>query len=656
MAEIKTIIIDVDSKKATKEVESLEKSVDGLNSALDETKKSEGNIEGVGEGAKKSSKGVKFLSKGFKGLGVAMKAAGIGLIISALLGLKEVFSQNQKVVDVFSTAFETFSIVANQVVTAVINVYEAIAKSSENFDALGTIMGNIVTMALTPFKLSFYGIKLGLQVAQLAWEKSFFGSGDTSTINKLNEAINETKDNLKEVAVSHKEAAISIIKNAGEAIGEVANIGKIAGEELGKVSVKAAFETAKANVQLKNSAEIAAAQQSRLVEQYDRQAEQLRQVRDEERNTVAERKEANDKLLEVLAEQESAMLKQADLQVAAAQSELNKNNTIEAQVALIDALANKEGVLAQVEGLRSEQKANDLALDREQIELTNSKGESESRLSIERKRFNAEQIEDELLRLEALKEIDLLEAEQETIRLEAIVENANAETQAKIDAQIALDEFTELSRQTNLTRNTEITEAEAALEEKKTASRKKSLDDLITIGGAESKFGKAMLIAKQLILARELIMDIQGTISAATAARNKSAVKASEAGVDIATGASKAVSAFAPPFNIPIILGYAAQAVGIVSAIKGAMSKSKAATSKFGAAGGGGGGSVSAPSVPSAPSLPPSFNIVGASDTNQLADAVAGQSQAPIQTYVVANDVTTAQSLQNNIVEGATIG
>ena len=636
MAEIKTIIIDVDSKKATKEVEGLEKSVDGLNSALDETKKSEGNIEGVGEGAKKSSKGVKFLSKGFKGLGGAMKAAGIGLIISALLGLKEVFSQNQKVVDVFSTAFETFSIVANQVVTAVINVYEAIAKSSENFDALGTIMGNIVTMALTPFKLSFYGIKLGLQVAQLAWEKSFFGSGDTSTINKLNEAINETKDNLKEVAVSHKEAAISIIKNAGEAIGEVANIGKIAGEELGKVSVKAAFETAKANVQLKNSAEIAAAQQSRLVEQYDRQAEQLRQVRDEERNTVAERKEANDKLLEVLAEQESAMLKQADLQVAAAQSELNKNNTIEAQVALIDALANKEGVLAQVEGLRSEQKANDLALDREQIELTNSKGESESRLSIERKRFNAEQIEDELLRLEALKEIDLLEAEQETIRLEAIVENANAETQAKIDAQIALDEFLEQSRQTGITRDTEITVAKDKIaaenskneikwseltQEEKLKIISKGFSDLSSILGEESAAGKAAAIAGATI----------DTFSSAT-------------------------SSFNSLSGIPIIgpaLGAAAAGAAIAS---GLATVKKIASTKVPGGGGGGGGSVSAPSVPSAPSLPPSFNIVGASDTNQLADAVAGQSQAPIQTYVVANDVTTAQSLQNNIVEGATIG
>mgnify|MGYP003651010849 FL=1 len=72
----------------------------------------------------------------------------------------------------------------------------------------------------------------------------------------------------------------------------------------------------------------------------------------------------------------------------------------------------------------------------------------------------------------------------------------------------------------------------------------------------------------------------------------------------------------------------------------------------------GGGGGAGAGSLPSAgaASQPPSFNIVGASESSQLADAIGGQSQQPIQTYVVANDVTTAQSLQNNIVEGATIG
>ena len=626
MAIEKTIELNVNSKDASGGIKDLEKSVEGLNSALGETKKAEGSIEGLGESSKKSSKSVGLVSKGFKGLGVAMKAAGIGLIISALLGLKEVFSQNQKVVDVFSTAFETFSIVANQVVTAVINVYEAIAKSSENFNGLGKVLGGLITIGITPLKLGFYAIKLALQTAQLAWEKSFFGDKDPVTIKRLNEEIKETSVNIAEVAVDALNAGKDIATNIGDAIGEVANIGKVAGEELSKISISNAAEQAKLNVQLKNSAELAAAQQSRLVEQYDRQAEQLRQVRDEERNTVAERKEANDKLLEVLAEQETAMLKQADMQVAAAQNEVNKNNTIEAQVALIDALANKEGVLAQVEGLRSEQKSNDLALDREQIELTNSMLESESTLLIERKRFNAEQITDELARLEALKEIDLLEAEQETARLQAIVDNANAETQAKVDAQIALDEFTELSRQTNLTREKEFADASVDIAKKESDGKQAALSayagalsDISGVLGQETEAGKAIAIASSLV-------NTYASIS----------------------GQLKAFSGVPVP-------GYAI-AQAIATGVVGFANVKKIASVKIpNSKGGGGAASGSAPSGGGG-SQPPSFNIVGASETNQLADAIGGQSQQPVQAYVVANDVTTAQSLQNNIVEGATIG
>lgn len=58
--------------------------------------------------------------------------------------------------------------------------------------------------------------------------------------------------------------------------------------------------------------------------------------------------------------------------------------------------------------------------------------------------------------------------------------------------------------------------------------------------------------------------------------------------------------------------------------------------------------------TPSASPAPPSFNIIGATETSQLADAVASQTQEPVQAYVVANDVTTAQSLENGIIEGAT--
>lgn len=53
---------------------------------------------------------------------------------------------------------------------------------------------------------------------------------------------------------------------------------------------------------------------------------------------------------------------------------------------------------------------------------------------------------------------------------------------------------------------------------------------------------------------------------------------------------------------------------------------------------------------------PPEFNTVGASGTNQLADAIGSQTKQPIKTYVVASDVTTAQNLDRNIITGATVG
>jgi len=61
-------------------------------------------------------------------------------------------------------------------------------------------------------------------------------------------------------------------------------------------------------------------------------------------------------------------------------------------------------------------------------------------------------------------------------------------------------------------------------------------------------------------------------------------------------------------------------------------------------------------SAPTTESVPPAFNIVGASGTNQLADAIGGQTQQPVQAYVVASDVSTAQELDRNIIEGASIG
>jgi hypothetical protein len=66
----------------------------------------------------------------------------------------------------------------------------------------------------------------------------------------------------------------------------------------------------------------------------------------------------------------------------------------------------------------------------------------------------------------------------------------------------------------------------------------------------------------------------------------------------------------------------------------------------IGSAGGGaGGGGAQAPS----------FNVVGNSGVNQIAQTL-GQPQPPIQAVVVANNVTTAQSANRNIVQNASLG
>lgn len=65
--------------------------------------------------------------------------------------------------------------------------------------------------------------------------------------------------------------------------------------------------------------------------------------------------------------------------------------------------------------------------------------------------------------------------------------------------------------------------------------------------------------------------------------------------------------------------------------------------------GGGGGGSAAAPPAT------PRFNVVGTSGANQIAQTLGGD-LPPVKAYVVANDVTSAQSLSRNIVSSASLG
>ena len=635
MAETKVINLEVKDNS--------EETVKNFNKVADSIENVEKSIGGIEKSTKGADGGIKKIGKGIKGVGLAFKAAGIGLIIAAFASLKEVFTQNQKVADGLSTAFETVSIVLNEVTRVIIDTYESVSKATGGFDALLKVLKGGLTLVFTPLKAAFYGIKLGVQEVQLIWEKSFFGDKDQATIKNLQKEIKQTQQDILDVGSSVVQAGGDIASNLIEAVGEVGSFVTETAKGISDISVKAAFEQAKLNVEITNQAKIAAAQQSLLIEKYDRAAEKLRQVRDEERNSIDERIKANNELGEVLEKQQKALLKQADLQIQAARNEFNKSKNIENQVALLEAQANREGVLAQIEGLRSELLANDLALNREKLELTQSLLESETTLANEQKRFDAERIEDENLKLEELKRVVEEEKAIELERLQTKIDSYKEGTQARLDAQI---EYNTLSQQLNNELIALEDEQRKLRAEKEKEQNEKDLE-------AEKTLQEAKFAAVSNTLSS--ISNLAELFAGKSEAQQKRAFKIQKAaGIANATIETYkgATSAFASLSGIPIVgpaLGLAAAGAAITA---GLLNVKNIASQQFGGGASSGGGS-SAPSISTSTpqSVQPNFNIVGDSGVNQL-DALKSQ---PSKVYVVSGEVSSAQALDRNRQRNATL-
>jgi hypothetical protein len=655
MAEKKTIEINVNTnaKEAADEFDDLSGSIkdatkktDALNNSVKATKDAASSAEG----------GFKKVATAAKGVGTALKAAGIGLIIGAFAALKSAFEQNQEVATTFSAVMETISIVFNQTVGAVIAAARASYEATGGFNALGKVMGGLLNLVLAPLKLTFFSLKLGIQELQLVWEQSFFGEKDPKTIKDLRKNIKATEKDIVDVGKSVVKSGKDIYNNFGEAVSEVVDLGKRGIEEVSKISVSAAYEQGKALVNAKNAAAIAAAQQGILIEKYDMQAEKLRQIRDEERNSISERVKANNDLKAVLDEQEKAMLSQAALQVTAAQMEYDKAKTTENRVALLEAQANKVGVLAQIEGLRSEQLANDLALQREGDELTKTRTESEVTLAIERKKATDEFITDEEKKLQA--QIDTAEQEKvlQLARLQEQIDVYKEGTQGRLDAEIAYNEAKQaidlqvLSYEDQLAKKR--AENKKTADDKKIETEKALTETLETIRQADfanveaglnlignlfeknKKVQAAVLIAQNAVAIAKTVIETQAANVAARAQGTALAI--------VSGGASTAIA------EALVLRNNIGAGISIASMVA-ATGKGLQALGQGGSepppnnldSGGGGGGSV----------ISPNFNVVGNSGINQLGQL----QQKPTKAYVVSGDMTTAQSLDRNRIENATL-
>ena len=590
MAEQVQVELEVETKQAEKNVDDLTGGIKNLTKAVEQ-----GN-EQTAAGLKSIEETSKTTGEGVKGIGNAIKAAGVGLFLIALESMKELFMQNQQVADAVSGAFEGLALVFNDVFGFVTGGVESVQKLGDAFDKYFGKPIQTATQAFEKFGDAFSKIFGGdFSGALESAKEGFSGLGD---------AISQTGDGFVEAATDAAEYAVEL------------------------------KDAAVANVQLAKEAEKAEVINAGLLEKYDRQAEQQRQIRDEERNSITERIAANEKLGKLLEEQNTVMLENANIVLKAAKVAFARNGSLENEIALITAKNEVMAVEATVEGFRSEQKANDLALDRERIELINTEKESVSTLGFEKRKFDAEQEESDILRIEKLRKINVEEKIAQETRLQGIIDEANIGTQARVDAEIALNEFLESNYQERIGLETELEDAVVASNDAKLASQLEFLSAVSSVTSSlDGLFKEGSRAAKTAALTTIAINTATGLIQ----------------GLDIAQKSAKLAgpgAALAFPIfyasQIAAVLGAASQAKGILSSSSSGSSVSGISTS-----------TLTSPSATQFESQAPEFNIVGTSGANQIADVVA--SQAPVKAYVVANDVTTAQALDRNIVESATL-
>ena len=417
MAQKIEVQLEIESAKASKNLDDLSKGISNLNKEVTKSNKD------TAKGMKEVEDASKDTAGGVKKIGSALKAVGIGLIVAAFAKFTEVLNENQKVADFFSITFETLSLAFN--------------------DFFNFILSN--TSTITGFFKAIFDdpvqsiIDFGVAIKNNIIERI---QSSIDTLGFLAEAV-------VKVFKGDFAGAMDAAKNAGKELVDVVtgvddSFDKSA-EAVDKVVtattnyVKETVKAATENVNLAKTAELAAVANQGLIEKYDLQAETLRQVRDEERNTIAERKKANDELNAVLDEQEKAMLANANAILNAAQAQFDKNGNDENQIALIEAQNELLAVQAQVAGFRSEQKANDLALDREQKELNQSISDAEAERNKAQSDFTAEQIENDYLRLQA--QLDIAKQEElwkdivlkgEMLTIKLLTEEAKKELEEKI--------------------------------------------------------------------------------------------------------------------------------------------------------------------------------------------------------------------------------
>ena len=640
MARQEIIELNIKTDKAISQVENLQSEIKDLKNEVTTS------TDKAAKGFEDMNKASKSLAGGIKSVGLALKAAGIGLAIAAFNGLKEVIGASQEVTDFFNTGIETMKI-----------GFSKFAKKFEDdsgsmFATFDTFI-NSISNGVKAFKKNFTDQMTGqFEMVTGYIKKSFLEMriafnnfvGDTEEAEALTKDLEAATKQMSDGYTKMKGAAteaVETIKDFTQSIAE---------------SVTETIKQAQANVEMAKQAEIAAVKQQGLIEMYDIQAEQLRQIRDNEFKTIEERIQANNDLKDVLDKQQAAMLEQVNIQIRQAQAQFDLNDNQENYIALLEAQNEKQAVLAQIEGFRSEQDSNANALLREKIELQQSVLDGIDERKVAEAEFTASLEDDVMKRLQLERDAIDIEEQLGVERLTRQRDQYKEGTQAFVDAN---EELLNFQQEINFKRlendkntNDELLKQQKSFGDALVAAATKVYDDI--------KKEKEALDNYRLETEQNVLNAMQQLVNAFEASNEKNAKRAFQLNKAIAIAtvlidtsraimkAAAETTDFTPPQALRI-------ANMVAMGVAGAAQVAAIASQKFQPSGSGGAGttpsvSTSAPTQATAPQ----FNIVGQSGFNQVAQAL-GQQQ-PVQAFVVAQDVTTAQQLNNNIISAATVG
>ena len=597
---------------------------------------------GAVSGIQNLTKSVTGATKGFKLMRVAWMATGLGALVLLITSITGAFTRSEEGQEKFARGMAMIGAVVDQALDLFANLGTGIVDAFLNpVETLKNFGNTIKEFVMDKVNKVIEGLGfMGTAISKL-FKGDFTGAMDAGKegLKSLNDGLNVTKMVYDGVVEGTKK----LIKATGELIDET-------GREI-DVMNKVTKMRQKAH-HIERDLQIERANANREINDIRLQAE------DREKLSAADRIKLLRKAQAIEEDITKKEIKAKQMLVDAMILEQSISlTTIEEK----DKLAKMQAELINLDTkkLRSQRllQTQITTAVNEEIAAAKTLQDFKDSLRVKDEENKFAEIEQEKEdRIKKLEELKLNEIEKQQLILD--IEQAFKEKKKIIEDEEKL----KLDEEKQAFIEAELGKQELDLEEQ----RAKALDELMRFehtaeqkAAINDKYNKLQEQQDKAVSAAKLGIAKQGMALIAEIAGEGSAVgKAMAIGQATISGIEGVQNAFSTAQESPITAAFPAYPY-IQAGLAGAFSAlqiKKIASTKANGKGSSPSPSSSVGGAPATPAIPPAFNVVGTSDTNQLADAIGGQTQQPVQAFVVASEVTTAQELDRNIVTGATIG